>query len=1556
MSEPRRATPALEGLEPRLLLSGDLWINEFMAINDTTLADADNAYADWVEIYNASGDAVDLGGWHLTDDATELDRWTFPSVTLGAGDYLVVFASGKDRTDPAGELHTDFKLSGEGEYLALVQPDGVTVEFEYAPTFPPQMADQSYGVAMPGMRSYFAVPTPGEANFIQGMQAAPATYSVADRTFTDSFTVTLDTITPDATIHYTTDGSTPTSSSPVYSGPVSISSTTRLRTVVTAAGMLDSPTATETYIHLAPDAAAFDSNLPLVIMDSYGGGFNDTTYTFTSAAFIDVDPATERATLTGAADYVGNSGMRIRGASSQRFPKKQFKVELYDEGPDATPGDDTDGLMAEQNASLFGMPAESDWVLHAPYSDKTLMRNYLTYKWFGQMDHYATRTRFCEVFLNDDGDSSVSMVDYVGVYILIESIKGDEDRVDIKTLPDDPISPSTAGDPYEYQGGFIIEKECKESGLPGPEGYFHPIIRTKDNWVYQDPEPPLMTPAQKDYVKAVVDRFHQVIYNNAGFPRNDPERGYPAILDVMSFIDYELTQQLSNNNDGFYSSVYMHLGTDNRLAMGPVWDFNIAYGNVDYGAYGSPTGWQAIRTWPWWTQLFGDADFYQGAVDRWAELRGGMLSTDAILQDIDDTVALLAEAQPRDQARWPTLGTDVWPNPDGWQNRTTYMSEVNWLKDWITQRVNWIDAQYPAQPAFNQADVAVDPGTPITMTAPAGTIYYTLDGTDPRAPGGSIAPGAMSYNPGSTSLQTILGAGAVWTYLDDGSNQGTAWRDPSFDDSSWDEGPAQLGYGDGDEATVVSYGPDSSSKYITTYFRHTFTVDDASDYLDLSVRLLRDDGAVVYLNGTEIVRDSMPSGTISYTTGADVVAAGGDENTFWVFSGIENLLVDGENVLAVEVHQSSGSSSDISFDLMLQGSVPSSPTDGVPITDNTRLTARLLSGSSWSAPAVATYAMTTPSPLAITEMNYHPYGPTPDEQAVGFTDDNLCEFVELTNVGPAAFSLAGFAFVDGIDYTFAPAMIDPGQRVVIVRDEEAFRTRYGTEIPILGVYAGALNNGGERIILRDGGGRDVIDFTYDDGGDWPGRADGKGASLELIDPLGDVTDPDNWRSSGEWLGTPGAAGAGLLGDVVVNEVLTHTDEPVVDAIELHNTTASAIDLGGWYLSDSDGDYLKFRIPDDTTIPAGGYRVFDENDFNVGGTGFALSSLGEDVWVMAADAPGELTRFVDHVDFPAAANGESFGRWPNVTGRLYPMATVTLGAANSGPRVGPLILSEVLYAPESPSATYQEFVEIHNPTDAPVDLGGWRLRKDVDFDFPAGTSLPADGTLVVTPFDPGDPAAAALLSAFRATYGIDASVPLVGGWDGQLPDTSGAVQLQRPDEPMADDPTTIPYLIEDEVRYETTSPWPGAWGQSLQRVNPSAWGNEPVGWTVADATVGAYSPSAHKPGDIDLDGDVDLDDFVILKQNFGASGVSWTRGDMTGDGDVDLDDFVILKQNFGTAAASVNVLAEATAETTATEDTAASRRSSLRRVRRRGRARTPGRRGGVDLLSSPIVRL
>lgn len=317
----------------------------------------------------------------------------------------------------------------------------------------------------------------------------------------------------------------------------------------------------------------------------------------------------------------------------------------------------------------------------------------------------------------------------------------------------------------------------------------------------------------------------------------------------------------------------------------------------------------------------------------------------------------------------------------------------------------------------------------------------------------------------------------------------------------------------------------------------------------------------------------------------------------------------------------------------------------------------------------------------------------------------------------------------------------------------------------------------------------------------------------------------------------------------MNEVLSHTDPPQVDAIELYNTTGANIDISFWWLSDADADYQKYQIPAGTILPAGGYRVFDEDDFNASGGSdpddFGLDGAhGDEVWLLAGTAQGKLTRFVDHVEFMAQANGEAWGRWPNGTGELYPMVSQTLGqvadqprigAVNSGPRVGPIIVSELNYSP--PAGGY-EFIELYNATRNDVPLYDpahpahpWTFAA-VAFAFPAGTELPHHGVALVVAVDP---------ALFRAAYDVPADVPIFGPYTGALNNGGERLQLLYPDEPPADEPDFVPELLGDEVRYDNEAPWPvtadGA-GDSLHRVSKTAWGNDAANWYAGPPTPGS----------------------------------------------------------------------------------------------------------------------
>jgi len=259
----------------------------------------------------------------------------------------------------------------------------------------------------------------------------------------------------------------------------------------------------------------------------------------------------------------------------------------------------------------------------------------------------------------------------------------------------------------------------------------------------------------------------------------------------------------------------------------------------------------------------------------------------------------------------------------GWVPEAT----IDSIKQYVRQRNAAVLAQIP-QDLTVASDLPVMYGYYRTTTdgvllsgvADAGRTRSVVAGG--RTADWSATDGRWQSGGALGPAETLIAQGSAWKYLDDGSDQGTAWRGASFDDSGWSAGNAQLGYGDGDEAKAVGYGPNANAKYVTTYFRRSFEVPDASGYLMLRLRLLRDDGAVVYLNGTEVVRSNMPSGPIDYATTASANLTGTDESTFAEFTVPPASLVRGTNLMAVEVHQFSGTSADMSFDLSLDGVRP----------------------------------------------------------------------------------------------------------------------------------------------------------------------------------------------------------------------------------------------------------------------------------------------------------------------------------------------------------------------------------------------------------------------------------------------------------------------------------------------------------------------------------------------------------------------------------------------------------------------------------------------------------
>ncbi len=1350
---------------------------------------------------------------------------------------------------------------------------------------------------------YFAHPSPGAINQDGYLgQVKDTKFSVDRGFFTDPINVAITSATSGATIRYTTDGSTPTETNGiVYSTPLIIPQTTTLRARAFKPGYDASDVDTQTYLFLNdvvnqspneetppgfPEPGLNGQDLdygmdPAIVNDpTYGPQLidalkalpsisivTDLPNLFSSSNGIYVNPfqsglawerpaSVELINPDGSSGFQINAGLRIRGGFSRSGdnPKHALRLFFRDQYGDS-----------KLNYPLFGKEGADSF-------DAVDLRTAQNYSWsFGGDPNYTfTRDIFSRDTQRDLGDPYTRgryyhlYLDgqYWGLYQTQERSEADY------------ASSYFGGKPEDYD---VVKVEAGPYVINATDGNL-------DAWqrLWEKANAIAATPTQS----ARYSLYQELQGRNADGTEDSNKE---VLLDVDNLVDYMLVIFYGGNLDAPISAFLGNeapnnwYGIRNRTARDGFRFFahdsehTLLNANEDRtGPFNSGSAYE--RSNPQWIhqQLMFVDEYRMKFADRIQELffHNGAFTPQiaaARMQQRADQLALPVIAE---SARWgdskrpdSPLTKQDWLNQiDNINNYFFPQRTANLLQQLKVTQLYGGEGSAPLYPAtvcpeFNQLGGQVVPGFDLRIAAPAGQIYYTTDGSDPRLPGGAISPTAHLFD-STVSNTTLIARGANWKYLDNGSDQATAWRNAAFDDSSWSSGNAEFGYGDGDEVTTVGFGNNVLDKYETTYFRKSFNVADPTSIRQLTLTMKRDDGAVVYLNGQEVARSNMPDGDIGFETLASGPA---DETTYYEFNIDPALLISGANVLAVEIHQSATNSSDISFDadLIAKAFAGSS----LPLNQSSLVQARVLAGTSWSALNAAQFFINTApsaSNLAITEVNYNPLPPTASELLLNaaWKSDSF-EFIELQNISNQTLDLPGVKFTDGVlfDFTDSPiATLAPGQRVVVVSDLAAFRARYGNGSQVAGTYTGTLSDNGELLTLVDRDGGTIKSFSFDDGVGWPDRADGLGATLEVISTAGDFNAGSNWRASTEVSGTPGVAGLGPISSIVINEALTHTDLPQVDSIELFNPTLSSIDISNWYLSDVNGDYAKFRVPNGTIIPPLGFKVFDEHDFfTSGGTDphdFRLDAHhGDNIWLVAGDANGKLTNFIDHVDFGAAINGESFGRWPapdsnsatSLPSKFVPQAALTLGAPNSGPRTGPLFISEIMFAPPTPQtgvADDFEFIEITNPTNSAVDLTNWKLTGGISFDFAAGTMLGANSSLVVIPFNPSNVANADRLTAFRTAYGLSNAVPLVGGYSGQLSNDGETIRLLRPDAPPVGEPNFIPGLLEDAVDYSAVAPWLNAVsnGRSLQRKGASLWGHDPSAWAAATPTANSFVAS------------------------------------------------------------------------------------------------------------------
>ena len=1461
-------------------------INEFMASNSSIESDPQGHYDDWIELYNTDSVSVNIGGMYLTDNLLSPNEWQIPDSTIiPAGGYLLIWAD--DEMDDDG-LHAGFKLSGNGEEIGLFDVDGTLID---RITFGEQTTDVSYGRfpdASDNWR-FFDVPTPGAENsggYLGEVQ--PLGFSHKRGFYDEPFTLTIATETPGAAIFYTIDGSEPYDyelnipRGIYYHQPVSISETTILRAVATRTGFKPTTVKTHTYLFLDnvirlsqaqaeamgypstwldpnPSGAvrrdsdyemdpevyndpayrdlmrdAFLSIPTLSIVTDRDNLFSETRNENTGGIYIytgiyNINDGWERPvsaeffTQDGTEEFQVNCGLRLQGGEGrrpQKCPKHSFSLRFRDEyGPAKLdyklfgewPMDSFDTLQLRGFFNNAWAHWGADQRERAQYIRDQWMRDTLTE--MGQAD--AGQGIFAHLYLNGI---------YWGLYNLHERPVashyasyngGNKDNVD-----------AVNGDPQ--RGGGVTD------GTANAWNQLKSTV-TSRNW----------------------DRIRE-------------------LLDVDNFIDWVLINRYAGNNDLKYDTNWRAAGggPENKPWHFYSWDAEHVLEGINESQVNSlpdsdPTGLLGyLDDIEEFRVRFGDH------VHKFLFNNGALIPENNIqrwLKRADELeLAVIAES-----ARWGDYRRDVHSYSSGpyllYTRNDFWIPEKNRLiNDYFPERISRAIDHFRQHNLYPDVDAPVfyvdgsyqhggEAGSNgrLSMTATTGTIYYTLDGTDPRAPQNQQA---------NISTTVLIAETATKRVLVPDSSVSNNWKGGGvFDHSTWQicaGGAGGIGYerSSGYEGFITLDLEDHMYNGNTTcYIRVPFVCNsDPDDFDTMTLRMRYDDGFIAYLNGVEIARRNF-DGTPNWQSSASTTHSDGEAVNFEDIDVSDFLgnLQQGSNILAIQGLNAGATSSDLLFSFELKAGIDNTQIDDIlspgaieyvratALNNSADVKARVLNGSNWSALNEATFAVgPVADNLRITEIMYNP-------QTTADGEDPNEEFIELTNIGSESINLNLVSFTNGIDFTFSNIELAPGGFVVVVENIDAFEAQYGANINIAGQYAGKLNNNGERIRLEDAIGQTILDFSYGDG--WRSITDGEGFSLTKIDPANQDTnswdEKDSWRASAYITGSPGYDDSGIIpnpGAVVINELLADSPGTDPDWIELYNTTENSIDIGGWFLSDSGSNPAKYKIASGTTIAPDQYIVFyqDEHFDNDDDLGcrepFALSNNGESVYLTSAEGD-VLTGYRNVEDFGPSQTGVSLGRYYKSSTDNYNFVAMeqnTPGAENANPVVGPIVINEIMYNPDwSIGGTYTneqfEYIELYNISSGPVNPQGWKLTNGVDFTFPNDTTvtIPTGGYIIIA----REP------DAFALRYPTVEVQKIFGPYEGQLSNAGESLELGMPNGNTND--SDEPYYIRiDRINYSDGSHpencpggvdlWPteaDGDGLSLHRITADNYGNDPENW-------------------------------------------------------------------------------------------------------------------------------
>jgi len=1405
-------------------IGNPLVINEFMASNSKCCMDPQDEYDDWIEIYNMGTSAINVSGMYLTDNLSAPRKWRIQSnsrggTTIPPGGYLVVWAD--DDTADAG-LHANFKLSADGEEIALFDIDGSTLIDIVA--FGEQTTDISYGRypdAADNVR-FLAAPTPAAENSgaYLGEVAAPK-FSHKRGFYTTPFSVTLATETKNAVIYYTLDGSEPYQVS-VRGGH----------------------SGTNTYIMNASEAIMSLPAISLVgdkgktfyepdgVMAIVGGSYGSDGKWVSSGANSHNNPMHRGMAYERPVSFELINPPRRGGARSRPVDNSSFQIDC--------------GLRVHGSEYMRPRYHRSDglWSGNSKFSLRLYFRGRYSESWLEYPLFPFEVERFKSIVLRGGHN------DRVNPFIKDELLR---------RLHMDMGHVASGG----TMANLFINGEYK--------GYFNPCEHIKDafcqQWYKSDKDWDVMTMNGIRDGDAVA--WNELLnYARSNNLSNDTHYQYVSKrLDIPAFADYLILQLWSGNWDwpqNNWSAASER--SDEGMWRFFIWDaeggmYTDRLNTVYFDRLNTQTNangyfYRALKVNNNFKQIFADRiykHFYNNGALTEANIRERFLELREVMSGVIS-------------------------------NMNTYVIDT-----WVPNRLDiFLDAcvqegmYTSAGPIFNingqyQHGGAVSAGDTLTMTSVGRfhALYYTLDGSD---------PGLQGLPQQDTETTTLVAESNVKRVLVPTGPISDNWKGgQSFNDSTWPAcvgSPGGVGYergSDYENLITLDVGNQMFRKNATCYIRIPFSLSTGRDYFSfMTLKIRYDDGFIAYLNGVEIARRNFTD-TPRWNSSADTGRTSSETLNFENIdiSAFLSVLEPSYNILAIQGLNSSATSSNflISAELIAGKSSPPSDdgtssgvllyTEPITLTHSTHVKARMLKQSTWSALNEATFAIgPVAESLRVTEIMYHPLSTAQTPRGIEIQDSNdpNAEYIELKNIGAETINLNLVKFTDGIDFTFPNLELAPNENIVVVQDRNTFEARYGTDVNITGEYSGRLNNGGERIRLQDAIGRTILDFDYKDG--WRSITDGDGYSLTIIDPISTDSyswnEKDSWRASAYLGGSPGTDDSAIIPDpgaVVINEVLAHSHADAADWIELHNTTEVTIDIGGWFLSDSGSNLMKYQIAAGTRIAPYGYIVFYEDLHfdNPSAPGcyqpFALSENGEELYLSSAEG-SLLTGYRQVEDFGASETDVSFGRYYKPSTGNYnfvPMSENTPGSENAYPKVGPIVINEIMYNPSWPAGgsytnDQYEYVELYNISAEPVTLYDhekaqpWKFTDGIDFTFPEDVpvTIPAGGYLLVVK----EP------EAFMWRYPAVPVEKILGPYSGSLNNAGERLELSMPGD--VDEFGIRYYIRVDRVGYSDGSHpedcpgpadcrvdhWPttpNGDGESLTRKVSSDYGNDPDNW-------------------------------------------------------------------------------------------------------------------------------